>query len=229
MPRLPISKLILNLFPSTTLFRSTSLDLFSFPWWRYRISKPSHGVDAQVRATYQPRLPFDAEVSYRFKKKERDVAGTSGAEILPTYQHRFRMKFNYIPCEWIALRTVADYNRFVMQAAHHGYQFSQMIRFNAPATKLTLQLQGSYFDTDNYDTRLYLSARNMLHTVYIPSFYGEGFRWSGYIRYDLNKHWMAMGKVGQTIYRDRTTIGTGSDQINSNRKADVEMLLRIKF
>ena len=33
----------------------TSLDVFSFPWWKYRISKPSKGVDAMFQVTYTPR------------------------------------------------------------------------------------------------------------------------------------------------------------------------------
>ena len=32
-----------------------SLDMFSFPWWKYRISKASQGIDGMFQATYSPQ------------------------------------------------------------------------------------------------------------------------------------------------------------------------------
>ena len=64
---------------------------------------------------------------------------------------------------------------------------------------------------------------------YIPSFYGKGFRYSAHLRYDLSKNFMFLAKFGQTVYQDRETIGSGNDEIPGNRKADLQMQLRIKF
>ncbi|MCD8301864.1 MAG: helix-hairpin-helix domain-containing protein, partial [Prevotellaceae bacterium] len=66
------------------------IDLVSFPWWKYRVSKPSQAIDAMLQATYTPRRNLSMQLNYRFKRKERDVSGTSGSVILPTYQHRLR-------------------------------------------------------------------------------------------------------------------------------------------
>ena len=174
-----------------------------------------------------PRLPVNIEVSYRFKKRERDVTGTQGENILPTYQHRLRLRLNYLANELFSFRTVVDYNRFAMQRASQGFQFTQMMSYNYRWLKL--QLQATYFDTDDYDSHVYVSERSMLYSFYTPSFQGKGFRWSAYARYDINPNWMLMAKFGQTIYRNRFTIGSGSDLINSNRKSDVDVLLRMKF
>ena len=208
-----------------------AVDLFSHPWWRYRISKPSQGVDVMLRATYNPYKPINMEVNYRFKRKERDVSGTQGQEIYPTYQHRFRYRLNYLPNGLLTLRTTADVHLFSYQATglSKGFHFTQSIGYTLPWFALKTQLQGSYFNTDNYDSRVFITERQMLYSFYTPAFQGEGFRWSAHVRYDLNRHWMGMIKFGQTIYRDRQTIGSGADLIDSNRKADIQMLLRVKF
>ena len=35
-----------------------SLDMFSFPWWKYRISKASQGIDGMFQATYLRRKTY---------------------------------------------------------------------------------------------------------------------------------------------------------------------------
>lgn len=206
-----------------------SLDMFSFPWWKYRISKPSQGVDAMLQAIYTPQRNMSILLNYRYKRKERDVTGTSGKVILPTYHHRFRCRFTYTPSIF-TLRTTVDYNRFNSrgQSVSRGYQITQLCSstFNCG---LKLSAQATYFHTDDYDSRVYASERGLLYTFYTPSFYGEGFRLSTTARYDINKNIMLLVKLGQTIYSDRNTIGSGNDLISSNKKADLQAQLRLKF
>ena len=90
-------------------------------------------------------------------------------------------------------------------------------------------VQGSYFFTDDYDSRVYASESGLLYTFYTPSFQGRGFRCSIRLRYELNKHFLLITKFGETIYLDRNEIGSGNDLIYGNKKADVQMQLRIKF
>ena len=68
---------------------------------------------------------------------------------------------------------------------------------------------------------------SLFNTFYVPSFYGTGFRYSAHLRYDLNKTFMFLVKFGQTIYQDRETIGSGNDLIQGDKKADLQMQLRI--
>lgn len=206
-----------------------SLDLFSFPWWKYRISKPSQGVDVLFQSLYSPKRNLSMYINYRYKRKERDVAGTNGKIILPAYHHRFRYRFTYSP-DNLQLRTTVDYNHFHSQGQEgsQGYQFTQSCSYTF-SFPLKLSIQGTYFHADDYDSRIYASEKGLLYTFYTPSFYGQGFRFSACVRYDMNKVFMLLVKFGQTIYQDRETIGSGNDLIQGNKKADLQMQLRIKI
>lgn len=208
----------------------TSFDLFSFPWWKYRISKPSQGVDVLFQASYSPKRNLSMYLNYRYKQKERDVSGTNGKTILPIYQHRFRYRLTYAPRIW-KLQTTLDYNHFHSQGKerNQGYQCTQSCGYTFPDFPLSISVQGTYFHTDDYDSRVYTYEKGLLNTFYVPSFYGIGFRYSTHLRYDLNKAFMFLVKFGQTIYQDRETIGSGNDLIQGNKKADLQMQLRIKF
>lgn len=207
-----------------------SADLFSFPWWRYRISKPSQGTDLRFQATYTPRSDWCLYVNYRFKRRERDVTGTGGEVTLPTWHHRARFRLTHTPGAF-TLQTTADYTVFRQQgyAPSRGWQCTQLCSYALPGFPLSISLQGTYFDTDDYDSRVYVYEKGLLYSFYSPSFSGNGFRCSAHLRLDIGKTLMLLAKLGHTVYRDRDEIGSGNDLIRSNRKTDLQMQLRLTF
>ena len=208
-----------------------SFDLFSFPWKKYRINKPSRGTDGLIQATFTPRTNLSMYLKYRYKQKERDLTGSKGTLTLPIFHHQLRYRLNYSLNDVFSCRTTLDYNHFHSQdrAATKGYQVTQMISSQLPWTRLFADVQGSYFCTDDYDSRVYVSEKGLLYTFYTPSFQGRGFRCAVRLRYELNKHWLFITKFGETIYLNRNEIGSGNDLIYGNKKADIQMQLRIKF
>ena len=208
-----------------------SFDLFSFPWKKYRINKPSRGTDGLIQATFTPRTNLSMYLKYRYKQKERDLTGSKGTLTLPIFHHQLRYRLNYSLNDVFSSRTTLDYNHFHSQdrAATKGYQVTQMISSQLPLTRLFADVQGSYFCTDDYDSRVYVSEKGLLYTFYTPSFQGRGFRCAVRLRYELNKHWLFITKFGETIYLNRNEIGSGNDLIYGNKKADIQMQLRIKF
>lgn len=209
-----------------------SVDLFSFPWKRYRVSKTySKGMDGLLQATFTPVEQWSMYLRYRYKQKERDLTGSGGKVILPTYHHQLRYRLNGSLGECWSVRTTLDGNRFHSRGMEKqfGWQATQMIACRIPRARLTAQLQGSYFDTDTYDSRVYISEKGLLYTFYTPSFQGRGCRLSAHLRYDLNEHWMCIAKLGHTVYADRNEIGSGNDLIQGNRKTDLQVQVRVKF
>ena len=208
-----------------------SFDLFSFPWKKYRISQPSHGVDGLFQATFTPHSHLTMYLKYRYKQKERDLTDSKEKLTLPIFHHQLRYRLNYFWGDVFSSRTTLDYNHFHSQdrAASKGYQVTQMISSQLPWTRLFADVQGSYFCTDDYDSRVYVSEKGLLYTFYTPSFQGRGFRCAVRLRYELNKHWLFITKFGETIYLNRNEIGSGNDLIYGNKKADIQMQLRIKF
>ncbi len=207
-----------------------AIDFFSFPWWKYRISRPSQGVDGMFQATFMPNEQWSMYANYRFKRKERDVTGSGGKNILPTYHHKARYRLSYAQGIW-SLRTTFDYNHFSQPPLQYsqGWQVTQLCSVQLPFFPLSASLQGTYFHTDDYDSRVYAYEKGLLYTFYTPSFYGRGFRFSAHLRYDFREWLMLIAKFGQTIYQDRDEIGSGNDLIRGNRKSDLQVQARLKF
>lgn len=205
-----------------------SVDLFSFPWKRYRISKASQGQDVMFQSRFTPTETLSMYFNYRYKRKERDVSGTDGQQILPTHHHKFRYRLTW-NVRGVDLQTTADYNIFNQISSSHGYQLTQKAEFGVGRLPLTLTLQGTYFNTDDYDSRVYVYERGLLYTYSSASYSGKGFRGSAHLRLDLGKTLMLIAKFGCTHYTDRDEISSGHNLINGSTKSDLQLQMRLKL
>ena len=207
-----------------------SLDFFSFPWWKYRISRPSQGWEGRWQATYTPFAHGLITVNYQYKQKDRDMTGSGGKDIRTTHRHKWRGRLSYQPGCWL-LKTTADWVHFHSEGCRpeRGWQVSQACGYLVPGWPLSVTLQGTWFHTTDYDSRVYAYEKGLLNTFYTPAYYGKGYRGSVHVRCDWNEHLMLLLKVGHTRYLDRKEIGSGNDLIASNRKTDLQLQLRVKF
>jgi hypothetical protein len=209
-----------------------SADFFSFPWWKYLVDAPSKGYDLSTKVTFKPKENMQMFIRYRYKKKDKNYTDEQKVKtIRPLYHHRIRYQFDYKLSANISFRSTIDYNRIYPEnaIASQGFHFVQAVSYSFPTFPLRFELQGSFFKTDDYASRVYASEKGLLYTFYTPSFYGEGARFAAFLRYDLNKHWMLIVKYGQTTYSDREEISSGDDLIKGNRKGDLQLQVRMKI
>jgi hypothetical protein len=220
-----------DIVPLRGLSLFSAVDLVSFPWWRYRVSKPSQAADVMFRCTYSPSYRLKMDLNYRYRQKERDVTGTSGEDIRQTYQHNFRYRLSYAMSHIISFRTSADYCLFEQKgfALNKGYQFTQAFIVMPVRLPLQFMAQTSYFNTDNYDCRVYIYERNLLNNFYVPSFQGQGLHFALRVQYELKDKWLIIFHGDQTRYYHQTTIGSGNDKIDKSFKTDLQLQVRLKF
>lgn len=209
-----------------------SVDFFSFPWWKYRVDSPSWGTDGMFQATYAPNSKLNMYFRYRFKKKDRNYTDSYRIKTVRSlYQHKIRYQLRYLLSDNLSFRTTVDYTRINPSgvAVSHGFQVVQSFTCRFNFIPVLLELHGAYFNTDDYDSRVYSYEKGLLYSFYSPSFYGKGNRFTANIRYDISKNMMLIAKLGLTKYYDRDTIGSGWDEINDNKKADLQLQFRAKF
>ena len=205
-------------------------DFFSFPWKRYRISKPSWGADFLTQVDYTPSDRCTLSAYYRIKRKERDASPQrTGTDI--TWQQRARLRGSWLAAPWLTLKTTAYYTQFAIpqHSISRGYYLGQSLSVHPESFPLRCDVQAGFFHTDDYDSRVYASEKGMLYSFYTPSYQGCGMRYTVHLRYQLNRHFLFLVKYGETLYFDRTTIGSGPDLIASRHKGDLQMQVRIVF
>ena len=110
-------------------------------------------------------------------------------------------------------------------------EWGTMVSCSLSFTKKWLRLNGGvgYFHTDGYDSRLYLYESGPLYTYSMAQFYGEGIRYWLMARATIGKKLMLTAKAGVTDYFDRSSTGSGYQEIDGSSLTDLDLQVRWKF
>jgi hypothetical protein len=94
---------------------------------------------------------------------------------------------------------------------------------------LAANIRLQYFETNDYNSRIYAYESDVLYSFSIPPLYGKGFRYYANINYDLTRKISLWFRWAQTIYQNQEVIGSGLDEIQGNRKSDYRVQVRWMF
>ena len=209
------------------------IDFFYFPWKKYQMTKNgTRGIDGVIQLDYSPTHELDMFIRYRYKNKFKDYNPAEGDKItVPYIQQKGRYQLTYSPNDELVLKTTADvvHNAYQHKDPSKGFLIKQSIGYKFPKLPLQLDASVALFKTDDYASRITVYEKSLLYSFSMPSFYGEGERFSFNTRYELNKHIVLQGKYACTHYRDREVISSGLEQIEGNLKSDLYFQVQFKF
>lgn len=223
-----------NWTPTRYLSLRAYTDMAYFAWPKYQASAASHSYDNFAQATYT-RGHWSWLVRYRIKMREKNAPSTTIPSTEKATQPTLAMKTEQ-RARW-AVGYANDRYDLRLQAdvahCHIGEKnsFGWMATANGATSWRWLQMAATaaYFHTDDFDSRIYTYERSVRYSFSFPSFFGEGMRMALQLRADLSDQWMVIAKLGCTRYFDRSTIGTGLQQLNSHSMTDLDLQVRLKL
>ena len=198
-------------------------DYAHHPWAQYQVSQASDDVDLLLQATWrQGHWTLTARHQSRLRKKDSDEEAT----LTHNDDHRHRLAVTWQNGPW-ALKTQADMTHHVGQHTEGGWLLSQQASYGG--SWLTLSAMAACFNTDSYQSRIYVYERQLQHEISFPTYYGEGVRLALMALADLTPQLRLSARLGYTDYFDRSTIGTGLQLIPHSHQTDLDLQLRWKF
>lgn len=208
-------------------------DFYSFPYLRYRVDAPSSGRDYLIQVSAKPNKQVEVYARYKTENKEQNISGLE----LPTHpvvgipRQNLRLHVAYKVNSAITIRQRTEmvwYDRNGTQASNGFTAYAEA--FYKPMLKpLSVNLRLQYFETNDYNSRIYAYESDLLYSYSIPAFYGKGFRYYTNINYDLTRKISVWFRWAQTIYQNQELIGSGLDEIQGNRKSDYRLQVRWMF
>ena len=197
-------------------------DFFQFPWIKYLVNAPSRGYDYLVQLNYQPNKQFGMYVRFRNKNKTTDSSGR-GIIYYPQDQLKQNLRIHLfqqvVPNLSINSRVEVVWFNHQLKNAEQG--FLGYVEGNYDWKRLSTNLRLEYFETNSYDSRIYVYESDVLYSFSIPAFYDKGFRYYLNLRYDLTKKLQCWLRLAQTVYNNKKIIGSGLDEIAGNKKTEV--------
>lgn len=191
----------------------------------YRASKASRSMDNLIQTSLS-FSPVDITLRYRLRLKQENGADAS-SQLIDKTEHRGRFQLNYKQKSFttrtqydMAYTTKTSQSLGWMVSQSAGYKYGERLECNAGV---------GYFQTQDYDSRIYTYERGMLYDFSFPMFYGKGMRFFLHLRTKPIKNLQLICKVATTKYFDRDKISSGHQEINDSKKTDLEIQAKWKF
>lgn len=209
------------------------VDFFKFPWLKYQIDGPSQGNERLAQISYKPTKTFEIYARYRYQNKQRNSRFSDGTvtALENVVQQNYRINVSYAVNEFFTLKSRIEWVSIQRpsQPFEKGILITQDLLFKPKSLPFDLSLRYALFDTDSYDTRIYSFENNALYAFAVPAHYYQGNRAYVLLRYSFLNYFDLWVRYGVFIYNNRTSIGSGAEEIIGDKKSDLTIQLRMSF
>jgi hypothetical protein len=199
-------------------------DFFQFPWIKYLVNAPTKGYDYLVQLNCQPNKQFGMYVRFRNKNKPLDSSG-NGIIYYPENQIKktLRLHLSQQVSSDLSLTTRVEMLWFDRKTSNAELGFLSYMEGSYRLQKFSANLRLQYFETGTYNSRIYVYESDVLYSFSIPAFYDKGFKYYLNLHTDINKRLQCWLRLAQTIYPDKSFIGSGLDEIGGRRKTEAKI------
>ncbi len=208
-------------------------DIFRFPWLKFSTDAASYGTGFLVQLTYSPNKQIELYTRYRNETKEANQPANTGPVnyLVRLPRQNWRTHLVYKINTAITLRNRVELLWYDRNGANSENGFLAYVDFlYKPLLKpVSAILRLQYFETDDYNSRIYAYENDVLYSYSIPSFFNKGYRYYLVLNYDLGKSLSLWLRLSQTIYPQGATIGSGLDEIQGNKKTEIKCQARWLF
>ena len=199
-------------------------DYAHFTWPRYQVSASSDAFDALLSARCQHRQ-WTVDGRYRYHIRQRN--DSTKHYLANRTEQRLRLGIGYAATPQLSLRLQTDGVSVRMQGtSSYGIMVSEHASWQWRWLKV--EEHAGWFHTDDYDSRLYQYERSVRYDFSFPMYYGHGLRYSLMLRATIARQLTATAKLGVTNYLDRSTIGSGLQQVVGHTSM-TELLLQLRY
>ncbi len=221
----------------TVLFKRFKLfcsgDFFYFPYRLFQADKnKTAGFESIIQLSYSHPNSLMMLIKYSCKDKAKNYKEYTGEKyVLPYIRQRLKYSLSYQINKQMLLKTTSEYVRtcYWKKAHANGYSVNCTLKSLFSHFPLNGSISGCWFFTDNYDSRIYMYEPGLLYSFSNYSFFGKGFRCAINLQYNYKKRFSFQAKYGWTHYTDRNKIGSGTEEIQGNNKADLQFQMRFKW
>jgi len=221
--------------PAAGVGISGYVDLFTFPWLRYRVNAPSHGYDVLAQIAFRPARKLDFYLRYRLHAKPQNISGDlPSAGIKPLEDRangRFRFHLNWqLNTRW-RFQARVEWIRFKREntTPQNGFLLYTDVHYAALKKPFAVNARFEVFHSDGFDTRLYAYESDVLYYYGFVPLYGKGVRYYLSARCEIFKNVDVWFKLANTSYIGVNRIGTGNAEIKGREKTEARVQVRIKF
>lgn len=207
-------------------------DFFHFPWLRYRVDAPSHGVDLLTQFTYTWYKRANISIRYRYRQREENASmELPHNRVVEVLRQQLRISGQYKISDAWRMRNRVELTHYRKEGdvTEIGWMAYQDVIFKPMAGKLSGNTRIALFGTPGYNSRIYAFENNVLYAYSFPLYHNDGIRTYLNLRYRFGRGMDVWLRFATFVYRGAGEVGSGLDTIEGNQRSDVRVQLRWQF
>lgn len=208
------------------------MDLFQFPWLRFQVDAPSNGQEYLGQITWSPTKVSQVYARYRYINKQANSSVIESISTLENQiQENFRLHAQIQLNDAFQIRSRIEYVQWKSpsEALQKGTLLQQDLIYKTLQTPIDITLRYAVFQTDSWNSRIYSYESNPLYVYGNQVYYDKGSRYYILLHYNINRTWDCWFRYGNLIYIDKSSIGTGSQQIQGNQQREFTLQFRMQI
>lgn len=205
------------------------IDLFRFPWLRFRSYRPSNGSEWMLRYNFMPSKTILLFAQVRQEEKNRNLSdATSLFTTTSGIKTNYWINADYKVAGGLGFKTRAQFVTYQLdKSPSQGFALIQDVNYDW--RQFTISTRFALFHTDDYDTRLYAYERDAWLAFSIPAYQGIGTRRYVLLQWEISRKADVWFRWATTEYENRDSIGSSGQEIMGNKRNDFKLQCRIKF
>jgi len=210
------------------------IDLYQFPWLKYRVDAPSSGQESGMILGWQASR--NVMIHLRFYQKKTRMNNTAEPDQImhqlgDNLTKSYRMGMEWIAVNGINLKTRIEVKEAGGSETYHpfGYLVFQEAQIRVLKWPEIFTLRFALFDVPGYSSRIYVYEPEVLYGYSVPAYQGRGMRTCLVLKFGFGRKADFWLRGGITCYSDRNEIGTGPDLTKGNVRTELtgQLLIRL--
>jgi len=219
----------LRVFPAAKVVVNAYADFFQYKWIKYTTAAPGKGHEFLIRADYNFNRNWQLYGRYFFESKPLKVSsgGMRYNEVQPRQYIRAQLSGQL--SDLFMIRTRVEHSFYEHDHHSAGWMMSQDFGWETRIDGMRFWLRIAYFNTDDYDSRIYSYENDLLYQFSIPGYYGKGFRSYVNGKVKICEKIECWFKCSRTWYKGVNSLGSGDTAIDGSKRTEVKLQLRFKI
>jgi hypothetical protein len=149
-------------------------DIFKFPWLKYLVDAPSRGSDYLVQLFFAPNKQLEIYSRFRNETKQQNQRDNSTVTnfLVSAPRQSWRTQIGYKINTAITIRNRIEmlWYKQNVQNPNKGFLSFVDVLYKPMLSSFSGVVRLQYFETDNYDSRIYAYENDVLYSYSIPAF-----------------------------------------------------------
>ncbi len=220
-----------SIHPNRRWNLSIYYDAWRYPWLRFGVDAPSVGHEYLIQLEHKPNKK--TQLYARLRQEVKQVNAVDNDIPMDFLVNRIRtqgrLHFSTQLTDGLTLRSRAEISQFKRgnEPQKNGFLLYQDLIYKKGNWQFSTRY--ALFDTDDFDTRIYAYENDIRFAFSVPAYYYKGNRFYLNIKYKLPKNITLETRFAQTRLTNRSTFGSGLEEIDGNTRTEVKGQVLWKF